>query len=74
MSWADDYNVGFWIVKFYGSIHRSCDESADKDHTVVVDVGDGGPSLVIEAIKEVHDEFAVFKSMKRVKIIERIKE
>lgn len=71
MSWADNGNPGIWVVHFYGSLYGSVEDSADKDHTVLVDVSDRDPEEVIKAIREFHDEFAVIKSMKRVKLIEK---
>ena len=70
MSWSDNHNFGVWVVRFYGSLYGAGDE-ADKDHTVIVDITDGEPEEVIKAIREFHDEFAIIKSMKRIKTIQK---
>ena len=74
MSWSDTNNAGIWIVRFYGSLYGSTNEAEDKDHTVVVDISDGYPEDVIKAIREFHDEFAIIKSMKRIKTIQKDRE
>lgn len=63
MNWVENDTV--WIATYWGSVNLSADDSADEVHVVPVECDT--PEEAIQAIREMHDQHAVFRSLTRVK-------
>jgi len=66
MSWADDGDEYLWEVRYYGSLYKS-DKCLDTEQYVFVWAND--IEEAIEAVREVHDENALFKMVCLHKVI-----